>query len=596
MGKEKAKEKRMKAEKRREAAAKAEKAEKEKEQKEKEKKEREKKAEIKEKEKAQKKKEREDKEKRQKEIERERDSKEKKAKRIAKEKKDKEIAQKEKDKKEKQAKERTEKKERADKERIAKEKAAKVAERAAKEAERAAKEKAAKEKAEKKVEREKKAELAEKRRLEREAKAERAAKEADAKAKERGRKLQCQKKKLAREKQIKSQYPRKLSISYRGGWKYYGDGTAPLAVYVKGNICQLEGVLRKTGHNKLVAKLNDRTCRPRKTMYFAANHGTRQVGITVNRHGYVHIGGDGNSLPAWVSLSGLVWTRGSYLMESTTALLQTGVATQEVESQAATRKLLMSNQVASSGAIRALNGWRGKQTLVAHKHGNLCILAGQLESDTWLKPDQNGLYREGTKHGHRFVAQLPGNCRPYERVMFTTYGKPNGVPLRVDVLPNGKVEVVANAEHRALEPIISLQGIVFATSGGSALKLKSGFEPYGHGYQKPMAKQEHGICHLQGLIRGEARPRQIATLPKWCRPAKKLIFNAPNNMYVHRLEVHPSGAVYLKEAKQNVRPQKLHGGGKKEYANFISVSAITFPIPYESAYGAIMAKRCDQVA
>merc|ERR1712054_244079 len=423
---------------------------------------------------------------------------------------------------------------------------------------------------------------------------ERAKKEAE--AKERGRKLQCQKKKLAREKQIKSQYPRKLSISYRGGWKYYGDGTAPLAVYVKGNICQLEGVLRKTGHNKLVAKLNDRTCRPRKTMYFAANHGKRQVGITVNRHGFVHIGGDGDSLPAWVSLSGLVWTRGSYLMESITALLQTGVATQEVETQAATRKLLMSNQVASSGAIRALNGWRGKQTLVAHKHGNLCILAGQLESDTWLKPDQNGVYRAGTRLGRRFVAELPGNCRPYERVMFTTYGKPNGVPLRVDVLPNGKVEVVAAAEHRALEPVVNLQGIVFATSGGSALTLKSGFEPFGQGYQKPMAKQEHGICHLQGLIRGEVRPRQIATLPKWCRPAKKLIFNAPNNMYVHRLEVHPSGAVYLKEAKQNVRPQKLHGGGKKEFANFISVSAITFPIPYESAYGAIMAKRCDQVA
>merc|ERR1711907_543254 len=98
------------------------------------------------------------------------------------------------------------------------------------------------------------------------------------------------------------QYPRKLSISYRGGWKYYGDGTAPLAVYVKGNICQLQGVLRKTGHNKLVAKLNDRTCRPRKTMYFAANYGTRQVGITINKHGFVHIGGDGNSLPAWGGL------------------------------------------------------------------------------------------------------------------------------------------------------------------------------------------------------------------------------------------------------------------------------------------------------
>lgn len=263
-------------------------------------------------------------------------------------------------------------------------------------------------------------------------------------------------------------------------------------------------------------------------------------------------------------------------MESATALLETA----EGAAQGAT----------SSSGIRSLHGWKPSQPLIAHRHGNLCILTGQLRSDTWIKPDL-------TKQGNRFVAQLPKNCYPSNRLMFSTYGRPNGVPLRIDVLANGRVEVIADVHKRALVPEVNLQGIVFSTAGGNLrLKLSSGFSAYGHGYDKPMARQEQGLCHLQGTLgtSGRVRAGKLATLPAGCRPARKQMFNAANNMYVHQLVVHPSGELRL-TASKSVDQKRLHGGGKKDMASFISLDSITFPIPMEAALGEIAKMPCDRL-
>merc|ERR1711959_766752 len=127
-------------------------------------------------------------------------------------------------------------------------------------------------------------------------KAEKKAKEnskKEAEAEERERKLQCKKKKQARERQIKNQFPQKISISYRGKWKFFGEPYAPLALYAKGNVCQLEGRLRKTqecSSNCIVAKLNEARCRPPKTLHFAVNHDHEQVAIQISKDGFVRIG------------------------------------------------------------------------------------------------------------------------------------------------------------------------------------------------------------------------------------------------------------------------------------------------------------------
>jgi len=338
----------------------------------------------------------------------------------------------------------------------------------------------------------------------------------------------------------------------------------------------LEGTLRKTKNSNIVAKLNDHRCRPSKTLYFPANHGNRQVAIKIDKAGFVRIG---SYKPSSFSLSGLVWTRGNYMMmEESTELLETG------ESDGKTSK--GKNQW--SGAIEGLNGWQQKKTAISHKHGNLCVLAGQMEGQTWIKPSKD-------VQGTRYIAKLDGPCRPYKRLMFSTYGMPGGVPLRVDVLPDGRIEV-EDVHNRALEPIVNLDGIVFSTVKGSKIKLNTGFTSYGQGYMRPQARQENGICHVQGLAKGSVSPRKVATLPTWCRPARTLSFNAPNNRYVHQLDVLPNGDVMLKSgANGGDKGKSLHGDkGEKGWkgASFVSLSQITFPIPYESAYGAIMNKPC----
>eukprot|EP00657_Telonema_sp_P-1_P002582 TRINITY_DN1598_c0_g1_i3.p1 TRINITY_DN1598_c0_g1~~TRINITY_DN1598_c0_g1_i3.p1 ORF type:complete len:311 (+),score=37.55 TRINITY_DN1598_c0_g1_i3:132-1064(+) len=304
-------------------------------------------------------------------------------------------------------------------------------------------------------------------------------------------------------------------------------------------------------------RLNDHQCRPPKTLHFAANHDTGQVAISITKDGFVRIG---EQQPDWVSLSGIVWTRSQYMMEEE-SLLETSESETAMKAPAA-------HNLQWSGAIKPLPGWRQKQALIAHKHGNLCILAGQLSGNTWLRP--NG--------GPRMVGQLPSRCRPFARTIFSSQSLPAGRPLRIDLHPNGKVEVIG-VEGRPLQPLGILDGIVFSTVEGTKLKMNTGFEAWGKGYQAPQARAENGICHIQGLVKGDLKPRKIATLPEWCWPQRTLTFNSPYNDHVLRLDVNANGELWLKSTNKGQR-------------KFVSLSAITFPIPYQSAYGAIMNTPC----
>merc|ERR1711907_544065 len=295
------------------------------------------------------------------------------------------------------------------------------------------KERDLKERKKKAEEKQQKKELREKRALElgekakeQSRKAEKASKETakkKAEAAERERKMQCKKKKLKQERHIKSQYPKKISISYRGGWKFYGPPYSPLHLYTKGNICQLEGRLRKSkscvpsrDNCCDIAKINDAQCRPPKTLHFATNHDRKQVAIQVKENGFVCVG---EYQPNWVSLSGIMWTRSNYMMEESTALLEVAEGTGAQKKNTRRRS---SNSLFWSGQIQGVNGWQQKQALISHKHGNLCVLAGQLQGQSWLKP------------------------------------------------------------RGSLDRVVVLDGIVFSTVEGSKLKLNTGFTAWGKGY------------------------------------------------------------------------------------------------------------------
>lgn len=510
---------------------------------------------------------------------RERRTKEKKAKRVAAEKKKKERLEKAKIEKLDKAKvERAAKEKRAKKEAELKEKAV-LAEKAEKEAAAKAAEKADKEKLKEQKEKARLKELAEKKAKEQKEKVAEKADKAEKKAKEtakkkaiaaeRERKAQCSKKKAARERQIKSQYPKKINVSYRGGWKFYGDPYAPLAAYAKGNICQLEGRLRRTtscSSNCAVAKLNDHQCRPSKTLHFAANHKDKQVAISITKDGFVRIG---DFQPDWISLSGIVWTRDNYMIEST-SLLELGEGAGASSQLGQRRRRSRRSKQQLDGSIKASNGWSISRAAVARKFGNMCILSGELRGTSWLSS------------GHRFVGQLPNNCRPFTRMMFSTQAKPEGSPLRVDLLPDGKIEVVG-VESRPISPAVYLDGITFSTVQGKELKLSEGFKWFGGEYQKPQARVENGICHVQGVVTGSVQPSKITVLPEWCRPEKTLTFNAPYTTTVQQIDVHPSGQVWVKT--KQAKDERV----KQQY---VSLSDVTFPIPYESAYGEIMNTPC----
>merc|ERR1712166_40556 len=381
-------------------------------------------------------------------------------------------------------------------------------------------------------------------------------------AKEKAQKDRCKAKKEKQVKALRLDYPHKADVSTRDKWKNYGEHYANLAVFAKGDICQLEGRLRNEGiecNSKVcvVAKIDKRECRPDRMMHFSSNHGDKQLSISINTDGEIRIGSF--KPKTWISLSGVTWTRARY---------------SDKTSQKMDRKLIQPNTLA--------NWAKSSSALVADKHKNLCILSGELSGLSWLKPGSSPA---------RYVATLPKGCWPSSRLMFSTVVVPDiktGESLRVDLHTNGKIEVIG-VMSRALEPKISLDGIAYSVVAGTKLKLEAGLKPLevkgDQQYAVPQAVVENCICVLQGAVEGNLESQKLATLPEWCRPDKTLTFNSPHNAHVMQLDVNAQGEVYLKKTGSASEDRSAKVG-------FVSLSSVIFPVPFATKLSDIESAAC----
>jgi len=88
-------------------------------------------------------------------------------------------------------------------------------------------------------------------------------------------------------------------------------------------------------------------------------------------------------------------------------------------------------------------------------------------------------------------------------------------------------------------------------SGGSksvggavrSISLRNGWRPYGHGYEAPSATKYGPLCIVSGLIRGKGK-NPMLTLPSYCRPNKRVIFNLNNHQHTIRVDVLRNGQVH----------------------------------------------------
>ncbi len=182
-------------------------------------------------------------------------------------------------------------------------------------------------------------------------------------------------------------------------------------------------------------------------------------------------------------------------------------------------------QASSSTTTLSLsNGWRhyGGSFAKARvtKQGTLVVVTGLVR---------------GRAKG--LIGMLPGGFRPPKHLIFQLNSHGNGV--RVDVLPNGRVEWVYGVNKHGW---ISLSGIVFDIRGGRLLSLQPGWRNYGGGFQSARAQVVNGMVLLSGLIRGP-RKGVVATLPAGYRPVKRHIFGMRGHGKSIRVDVLPNGQV-----------------------------------------------------
>jgi hypothetical protein len=116
----------------------------------------------------------------------------------------------------------------------------------------------------------------------------------------------------------------------------------------------------------------------------------------------------------------------------------------------------------------------------------------------------------------------------------------NGHTLRVDVLKNGQVSKVAGKWRHGW---LSLDGISFATRNRLVLPTQNGWRNYGGSYGSVTYIKARAVCELEGLVKGSAWGKPMVTLPRKCRPPKRLIFNLNNHQHTARVDVLPNGQV-----------------------------------------------------
>lgn len=213
-----------------------------------------------------------------------------------------------------------------------------------------------------------------------------------------------------------------------------------------------------------------------------------------------------------------------------------------------TKSPLADHPLPATLKINLGNGWvpynKPYKTPEAAPLGNICLVSGLVKRYTKMVNP---------------IAILPAGCRPTKRVIFNLNNHKNTV--RVDVLPNGRVQFVAGAWQHGW---INLDGIVFSTSTlkQNLLGLQGGWHNDGKQYGSATYSRVGSLCEVEGLLRNGDWSSYMLQLPPACRPQKRLIFNLNNQKKTARVDIEANGLI------------KWHGGGRDH--SWLSLGGILF--------------------
>ncbi|MCB9766391.1 MAG: hypothetical protein H6739_41835 [Alphaproteobacteria bacterium] len=205
--------------------------------------------------------------------------------------------------------------------------------------------------------------------------------------------------------------------------------------------------------------------------------------------------------------------------------------------------------------------------------GNTTNYGGDYGSASFARTSDGVVHVEGlvrsTNNQWAHVATLPEGARPPRRLIFNLNNHES--TARVDVLTDGRIHYVASPgglDHNWL----SLTGIDFAVSAGSALPLSGNTTNYGGDYGNAAYVKVGDVVYVSGLIRSTNNQwGHVATLPEGCRPTRRLIFNLNNHESTARVDVLPNGQIHYVASP----------GGLDH--NWLSLTGISFSVNAGSA-------------
>lgn len=264
-------------------------------------------------------------------------------------------------------------------------------------------------------------------------------------------------------------------------WMNYGDEYMDVVWAREGDFCVVQGLARLRGGWSNPVGTLPRDCRPLDgRLIFNLNHHVISARVDVLREGEIHYVTNVGSYN-WLSLTGI----GFYV-------------------ESATNQLDMAPGWGQYGNGYRRPSWQLDSSRVCAVSG-LATYAGQ---------------------GH--VATLPAECRPKNRLVFSTNLHQHSE--RVDVFPDGKIMWIAGTEAHGW---LSLDGIVFVTDVPAtrppesishklevrALNLSSDWSNYGGAYRKASMAVWDQVCLLSGFVRTRNVRTAIASLTDPCLPA-----------------------------------------------------------------------------
>jgi len=276
-------------------------------------------------------------------------------------------------------------------------------------------------------------------------------------------------------------------IDLVGAYETFSDKYLTPSWRVYRGVCYLSGVARGDGGH--IGNLPHK-CRPHARLIFSTMKGGINARVDILTDGQIHYIAGGASTNDWISFDGIAF------------------------------------HVAQAGRQdhRLVNGWvnyeYGYRAVQLNEVSQLCVLSGLVRHGQW---------------GH--IASVNHGCNPKDgRLIFTGNNHDQGTRLDIDVHGNVLYSGGAANHHWT-----NFDGMIWTPTAGHVLELKNGWNNYGHGYRPASISKVGRVCVLSGLISHYDWRGKIATLPRWCRPAKRLIFFANVHENSVRIDVFPDG-------------------------------------------------------